>query len=385
MNSALAPLLLFSTGNEDGDFLYASKMAIEEGLYVRFEGGEDWLVVPRLEIERAREEGRAAHVLDRADLGWSEKADRYGAWVQVAAALLEPRGTRSVRVSPLLPAVYYAALGAAGLEPRIDSDLLLEERRRKSPEEAGWIRDAQRAAEAACAQVIRCLFAASPGADGTLVLDSAPLTSERLAARAQAVLNERGHAAAEMIVAGSPGCAVPHFRGSGPIRSGLPVIIDIFPRGLSSRYHGDLTRTVVPGVIPSEFRRMHGACVEALEVAIGDLRDGADGRDVHRAACRTLVERGYGTTTTGYEGDPGAPRMTHSLGHGVGIDVHEAPQLRDRTYPLVAGDVVAVEPGLYRIGLGGVRVEDTGMVTEVGFQNFTTLTRSLDPRDYLES
>jgi Xaa-Pro aminopeptidase len=76
--------------------------------------------------------------------------------------------------------------------------------------------------------------------------------------------------------------------------------------------------------------------------------------------------------------------MNHSTGHGVGLDVHEEPSLRDTADdPLAEGDVVTVEPGLYLVGLGGVRVEDTGMVTKRGFQNFTTLTRSLDPHDYL--
>ena len=75
--------------------------------------------------------------------------------------------------------------------------------------------------------------------------------------------------------------------------------------------------------------------------------------------------------------------MNHSTGHGVGLEVHEAPQLRDLDYPLQSGDVVTVEPGLYLSGLGGVRVEDTGMVTERGFENFTTLPNSLDPADYL--
>lgn len=76
--------------------------------------------------------------------------------------------------------------------------------------------------------------------------------------------------------------------------------------------------------------------------------------------------------------------MIHSTGHGVGLDVHEEPSLRaSEENTLIEGDVVTVEPGLYRLGLGGVRVEDTGIVVTDGFKNFTTLTRSLDPRDYL--
>jgi Xaa-Pro aminopeptidase len=76
--------------------------------------------------------------------------------------------------------------------------------------------------------------------------------------------------------------------------------------------------------------------------------------------------------------------MNHSTGHGVGLDVHEDPLLRGPDEnTLLESDVVTVEPGLYLLGLGGVRIEDTGMVTRDGFKNFTTVTRSLDPRDYL--
>jgi Xaa-Pro aminopeptidase len=174
-----------------------------------------------------------------------------------------------------------------------------------------------------------------------------------------------------------------HYRGEGPLRANATIVMDIFPRGRTSHYHGDLTRTVVVGEISDELRRMHDACCEALETALGLLKAGVNGKDVHLAACRILLEHGYGATTEGFEGEPGRPRMNHSLGHGVGLEIHEAPTLRDLDYPLVPGDVVTVEPGLYLAGFGGMRVEDTGMVTRDGFKNFTTLTRSLAPKDYL--
>ena len=173
-----------------------------------------------------------------------------------------------------------------------------------------------------------------------------------------------------------------HYRGEGELKAGAPIVMDIFPRGRTSHYHGDLTRTVVVGEPDSQVRRMHEACVAALEAAIPEIRAGANGRDVHRTACRVLVEHGFGSVSEGLEG-PEGPRMTHSLGHGVGLEIHEAPYLRDVDYPLVAGDAVTVEPGLYLAGFGGVRVEDTGMVTADGFRNFTSLTRSLDPAAYL--
>ena len=187
-----------------------------------------------------------------------------------------------------------------------------------------------------------------------------------------------------MIIAGSPECAMPHYRGEGPIRANAPVIIDIFPQGRTDHYYGDLTRTVVVGEISDEVRRMHESAIQAMDAGIETIREGVSGREVHAAVCQVLVDRGYGTTTEGFEGPDGVAKMNHSTGHGVGLDVHEVPGLVPTAEDgLQAGDVVTVEPGLYLTGLGGVRVEDTGMVTAHGFDNFTTLTRSLDPRDYL--
>jgi Xaa-Pro aminopeptidase len=377
------PLLLLSRGHDDADFLYACHLAVEEALYLRFADGDDLLVVSGLELDRARQEGRAARVVDRREVGWTEQRDSLSGWGALAARLVLERGVRAVRVSARLPAGAYEVLKASGVEPEIDHELFTDERRRKSAEEAEWIHAAQQAAEAACVEVIGQLAASEPGGDGMLWLEDSPLTSERLMARAQATLNEIGYTASDMIVAGSPDCALAHFSGAGPIRAGAPVIIDLFPMGRSSHYHGDLTRTVVVGRPSDEVRRMHETCVEALEAAIGLLRDGANGREVHHAVCRVLVERGYGATTPGFEGDVSGPRMIHSTGHGVGLQVHEAPQLRDLDYPLRAGDVVTVEPGLYQVGMGGVRVEDTGLVIAGGFRNFTSLPRSLDPSDYL--
>jgi Xaa-Pro aminopeptidase len=304
-------------------------------------------------------------------------------WARLAATMLRERSLGAARVSGRMHAADLEDLRANGIDAEIDRDLFLAERRRKSPAEADAIQASQRAAEAALVEVVRQLAAAEIK-DGVLWADDRPLTSERLYANAQQLLGEMGQTCPDMIIAGSPENALPHFRGEGPIRAGAPVIIDIFPVGRTSHYHGDLTRTVVVGDIPEEFRRMHAATLQALDAGIESIKAGVPARDVHLSVCQVLVDRGYGTTSAGFEGPEGVPRMNHSTGHGVGLDVHEEPTLRETSdYPLRERDVVTVEPGLYKVGLGGVRIEDTGMVTANGFHNFTTITRSLDPKDYL--
>jgi Xaa-Pro aminopeptidase len=378
----MKPLVLIPSGEGDADFIYASGFPVETALYIRFDEGDDVLVANPLEIDRARAQSKAVRKLGFAEAGFVDHGE-YASWARLAARMLREKGLEEARVSPRLQAAYLEELRTAGVQVEIDRDLFKAERRHKSPEEAASIQAAQRAAEAAVTEVVRQLAQAEIK-DGVLWLEGRPLTSERLYARAQLLLGEMGFSCPDMIVAGSPDCAMPHYRGEGPIRAGAPVIIDIFPSGRASHYYGDLTRTVVVGEVPDEIRRMHAAVLQALDAGVESINAGVACRDVHHAVCQVLVDRGYGTTTKGYEGPEGGPKMNHSTGHGVGLDVHEEPGLRGpNEEALREGDVVTVEPGLYLIGLGGVRIEDTGMVTASGFANFTSLTRSLDPKDYL--
>jgi Xaa-Pro aminopeptidase len=376
------PLVLVNSG-EDSDFYYATRFLTHDpALYIRFGEGDDLLVLNILELERGRRTSTAKRVVDRADIGWEERPDGYESWAKLTAKLLKDRGADRIRVSAKLEAGYLEELRAQDVAVEVDKQLFVRERRHKNAEEAEWIHGAQRAAEAAVVEVASLLGSADVVA-GMLELDGRPLTSERLMAAAQAALNEIGYGCEDMIVAGPPDCWMPHYRGEGQIRANGPVIIDIFPRGRVSRYHGDLTRTIVVGEVPEMVRRMHEVVVKALDAAIAMIRPGITGRAVNDEVCRVLKEGGFGAAYKGYEAPEGTPMMIHSTGHGVGLDVHELPNLRPTDVPLEEGDVVTVEPGLYLEGLGGVRVEDSGIVTAHGFRNFTAINRGLDPRSYM--
>ena len=375
--SGKAPIVLIPSGEQDADFIYATGLAVESALYIRYADTDDVLVTSPLEIDRARAQSRAASIVE------DREAYVQQAWARLAARMLREKGITDARVSPNLPAVHLEDLRAAGIVAEVDRELFVAERRHKSAAEASAIQEAQSAAESAVVEVVRGLSEAEIK-DGVLWSNGAPLTSEKLYARAQLVLGEKGYTCPDMIIAGSPECALPHYRGTGPINANAPVIIDIFPTSRQTHYNGDLTRTVVVGEVSADLSRMHAAVLQALDAGIESIATGVAGQDPHHAVCQVLVDRGYSTTTRGFVGEEGVAKMNHSTGHGVGLEVHEAPALRDTVIDeLREGDVITVEPGLYLLGLGGVRVEDTGMVTQHGFQNFTTLTRSLNPLDYL--
>jgi Xaa-Pro aminopeptidase len=286
-------------------------------------------------------------------------------------------GIRSAAVPAGFPLAVADALRSDGVELTVDQALFDARRRRKTPHELEGIRRAQRAAEAGL-EVARDLLRRAERGDGLLLLDGEPLTCERIKRRILARFLELGAVAEDMIVAHGPQTAIGHEMGSGPILPGEPVICDLWPMDLESGCYADLTRALVVGEAPSEIREWHALCREALELAAGKLRAGADGRELHRLVCELFVAHGFPTQLTKAEGEVLRDGFYHGLGHGVGLEVHEAPGLGMIGEMLVAGDVVTIEPGLYRHGFGGVRVEDLFLVVEDGAERLTDCPYDLE-------
>lgn len=167
------------------------------------------------------------------------------------------------------------------------------------------------------------------------------------------------------IVATGPNGASPHaIPGATMLEAGQCVVLDFGAR--SYGYCSDMTRTVFLGEPDPEMRAAWDALREANESVEAMLRPGVTGKEAHERAEEVLAAAGFGG------------RMGHGLGHGVGIDIHEEPVLAPRNErPLVAGNVVTVEPGIYLPGKFGMRLEDFGVVTDDGFDVFTNSTHDL--------
>ena len=160
--------------------------------------------------------------------------------------------------------------------------------------------------------------------------------------------------------------AIPHMRGSGPLREGASIILDIFPQDEETGYTADMSRTVVKGEPSAELDEMFEAVRGAQSLAATLVRPGATGAEVHGKVVDYFKERGFESNTRGF---------IHNLGHGVGLDVHELPVLGPGGGELAAGNVITLEPGLYYPGKGGIRLEDMGVVTSEGFRDLTTMPR----------
>jgi Xaa-Pro aminopeptidase len=347
-------------------------------LYVEHNGSKH-AVLTSFEVDRVAAAGIEAHPLE--EFGWDElvgKGPREQQALILCERAVEQIGVQDAVVPPTFPLELADRLRAKGLNVSADRELFTQRRRVKNENELAGIRKAQRGTEAAMTAARDMLRAAEPG-KGALMFDGEPLTSERIKARISDIFSEHNLVSDATIVAHGAQGAEGHEMGSGPIAPGESVVIDLFPRDVDSGCYADMTRTFVVGDIPDELAEYHKYVDEALKRSMEAVKAGAEGNAIYRLVCDIFHEAGYPTQLSKKEGEVLTSGFFHGLGHGVGLEVHEQPWLSRDPSKLVAGDVITLEPGLYRQGFGGVRLEDLVLVTDDGAENFTDFPYDLQP------
>jgi Xaa-Pro aminopeptidase len=369
-------LLIIGSPEHDAAAYHLSGFLAPDAVISLRVGGKKYLVVSAMEYGRAEREAKVDELLSFDELEVLRLARELKSGGKALAAatanLLERLGSRSVSVPPDFGVVYADELRERGVEVRPDGRLFAGLRRRKAEQEISAIEKTQRDVEAACAHAVGILKEADVANDGTLRWRDEILTSEILRSEIDVLLLRRGCAADNTIAAGGPQAADPHERGHGSLKAGEAIILDIFPVDRETRYYADMTRTFVKGEPSAELERMYEAVLESQEVALGMIRAGVDGKEVHEKVSNVLHEAGYKTLVHDQTlGVPLREGFMHGTGHGVGLEIHEGPRISLTSDKLEAGDVVTVEPGVYDPELGGVRIEDLVIVTEDGCRNLT--------------
>jgi len=329
------------------------------------------LLVSSMERGRAHKESSADEVASTDDYGIMERLQSLGkpdvAYVEALSEFLRDRGARRLAVPFRTPAGIYRLLSSQFDLTIMDSPVS-GWRSSKSRQEIEAIWSVQRACQSAMGVALRLLSRSRPRGD-MIYWGDRPLTSEKVREVIEVHLLKKGCDALETIVAGGEEAVDPHARGSGPLPANAPIVVDIFPRSKSTRYFGDMTRTVVRGEASLEVREIYQAVLAAQGAGLKALCAGVSGREVHARVCQAFAEHGFPERK--------GKGFIHSTGHGVGLSVHERPSLGEAGEILEANMVVTVEPGLYYPGVGGIRLEDLAVVTEKGCQNLTDFSKHL--------
>ncbi|MGZ6673124.1 MAG: M24 family metallopeptidase [Solirubrobacteraceae bacterium] len=290
-------------------------------------------------------------------------------------------GIAAAVVPPDFPLAVADRLRAEGIQLTTDDDFFAERRRRKTDAELAGIRRAAHAAVAGVEECARVLREAEIDGD-VLRFDGEVLTSEALRTRVREVCARLGAPAPDDIIVAPmrPGDAVGHEAGSGPLPAHAPICLDLWPQDEASGCWADMTRTWVRGDISDAVADLHRLVLEAHERSLAATRPGVLGLEVYGVACDVFEAAGHPTQRTKKPGETLQHGFFFGLGHGVGLEVHEAPALgRTGRSPLIAGDVVAIEPGTVDPEHGGMRVEDLVLVTEDGYELLTERSYDLVP------
>jgi len=363
-------ILMISASEHDADMLYVSGIFVPDP-FIAIKVGNIWhgLFSP-LEIDRARKQSQ----LDEAhlDTPWREKADEYG-WgkglAAAAAAFLKEQGVSEILVPGHFPLGYAEQLISWRFKIKAAKDGLFREREIKNAAEIKHLAQAERLTRQAMQRAELFLAECQIGSDNILLHPevAGKVKSKHLRSVIETYLIQHGAMPAHTIVACGRESADPHHIGHGYLRAGQPIIIDIFPRVLATGYWGDMTRTYLKGKAPESIKRLYNTVKEGQKIGLGMVTDGISGDAIHSAITSYFDKQGFKTGLI--RGKQGG--FFHGTGHGVGLEIHEAPRVSTGSDNLTTGHVITIEPGLYYPRLGGVRLEDMVVVKPDGHINLT--------------
>lgn len=318
------------------------------------------------------------HDLGGADLVKDDSFPQRFLLAEIALRALQRLGTSKVVVPASFRLNDADYLREKGIVLEVDDEAWAMRRRRKAPWELEGIERAQRAADTAMMTAARMLREAERTNDGLLRFEGEILTAEWIRESMSAELLTQGAESEEILVHTGDACMKGHDLGTGPILPDASCIIDCFPRDRRTGVYTDMTRTFVPGEPSKELKGLFEHVRVALDICFEESKPGRLG--AHAAVVEYFHSKGFPTFDHHDSPEPLRHGFFHSIGHGVGLEVHERPRQGRRAEELMPGDVIAIEPGLYMPGVGGVRLEDTIVITEDGYQHLTDpLSYDLEP------
>jgi Xaa-Pro aminopeptidase len=373
MNELTGQILIAGSPQSDTDIRYLSNFTAPDPFVFLKTASWNYLLVSPMEKGRAESQSKkGVKVFTPAELGLSPKQS--GRTDLQIIALMEMAGVRRIKVPSAFPVGVFRSLKSKGIKVSVLDEPVCPQRSIKDRSELMSIRASQRAAVAAMDAGISLIASARIDQENRLRNGDTFLTSESVRRLIHKTLIDHDCTGIETIVAGGDQATDPHERGHGPLYAGQSIIIDIFPRSEKTGYWGDITRTVCRGPASPKLKKMYLAVKAAQAAALRLVQPGICADLVHKAAQQVFTERGYETT----EIEGRNVGFIQGTGHGVGLEIQERPRVGKSGEKLAAGNVITVEPGLYYPGLGGIRIEDTVVVTENGWRYLATYEKKFE-------
>ncbi|MEP6888030.1 MAG: Xaa-Pro peptidase family protein [Nitrospirales bacterium] len=361
-------MLMIAASETDSNLYYATRFIAPDPFVFMQLKGERLMLMSDLEMDRARSQATVDRVISYSEVERAVRAQGMSdpGTIDIVHGVLQPAGIKRLLVPANFSYAYALRLEQLGYQLELQSGPLFPSRAIKTVEEVQYVEAAQRTTERAVAAAHAALRQADIR-NGFIWLNGEPVTSEWIKKLINVQLMESECVAQHTIVAGGDQACDPHNEGSGPLPANRSIIFDVFPRSAQTRYFADMSRTVVKGRPSAELQKLYQMVKDAQEEAITKIHDGADGAKIHQGICDRFEAAGYQTGVVN-------GRMQgyfHGTGHGVGLDIHEAPRISRTGSLLQEGHIVTVEPGLYYPGLGAIRIEDMVLVTKDGCRNLT--------------
>lgn len=368
--AATEAILMIASSEEEANLYYATHFRVPDPVVFFQIGRKKTLILSDLELDRGLEEADVDEILSMREVGemgtLSAREKKFPPYARMVHLVFKKRGVKRIVVPQSFPAYYYEALIGLGYKISIRPDPFWPQRLIKSTEEKNFIKKTADKVGVALNEALLVLEK-SKIKKNKIYYGKETVTSEMLKTIVNTKLMELGCIATDTIIASGRQASLPHHGGSGPIVPHTPIIFDIFPQNAHNKYHADMTRTFVKGKPSADIKRMYKAVYEANKRARQKVKAGVSAKTIHLEAEKTL--KAFGFKTGSFNGR--MQGFIHSTGHGLGLDVHEAPSVSSRGGRIKAKQVITIEPGLYYEDLGGIRIEDDIYVLKDGCEVLT--------------
>lgn len=357
----------------NSDLLYKTGfMAPDPFIYIDIDGRES-IVLSTLEFERGKEQAKPG--IDILRINDFAEPDKLRDMKCVLTGIIKKINISCLEVPGSFHVKYADFLRSLKLQLNVIDGYFFPKREVKSSDEVNKISEACRVVEKAMKRAETVLSESKIDHDNILNWNGRVLTSEILQQEINLEIVRNNAIGTDTIAASGIQSSQPHNIGSGPIKSNTPIVVDIFPRMNETGYWGDMTRTFVKGKAPKIVKDAYKAVKNAKLAVKEKMKSGVIPADMQNLAADILNKSGF---ETGIKNNVNYG-FIHSLGHGVGLDIHEKPLIgMTNKNPLKIGNTVTIEPGVYYPEWGGIRLEDLVLVTDTGINCLNNYEEKLE-------